>query len=355
MARAKRLGKVVMNHSKKAAPTPVHSAVYTGPTPADLDHIPPELKPRQQWILWRGTDRIDQQTGEVRLNKIPIDPQTLRNADTTDPTTWGTFAQCVAALPVALEEWADDDPAAYRGGGLGYVFSHDDPYTGVDLDHCVEPGTGQVAAWAQTHVDGLASYTEVTPSGTGLHILVEGALPPHGRKKGRVEMYNFARFFTMTGWHLPGTPATIEARQDALTTLHATIFGTTRTAQPPPATTPAIADDVIVKKASAAKNGAKFARLWAGDTSMHGGDDSGADIALCILLAFWTQDAPQIDRLFRQSELMRPKWDEKHGAQTYGERTIREALARQTEHYRSRQRRAQETQAFSVIWRNFGR
>src|SRR5205823_4177300 len=96
--------------------------LYPGPTGAALDHIPAALKERRQWVLWRGADRIDQQTGEVKLNKIPIDPQTLRHADTTDPTTWGTFDHCVSALPVVLEEWEQDNPSAFRGGGIGYVF-----------------------------------------------------------------------------------------------------------------------------------------------------------------------------------------------------------------------------------------
>src|SRR6266702_2072816 len=92
--------------------------LYTGPTAEDLDKIPADLKACRQWILWRGADRIDRKTGEITgLKKLPIDPQTLHNADTTDPTTWGTFAQCVAALPVALEEWEEGNPSAYRGGG----------------------------------------------------------------------------------------------------------------------------------------------------------------------------------------------------------------------------------------------
>ena len=66
------------------------STIYSGPSPQDLDCIPADLKTRSQWVLWRGADRIDQQTGEVTgLEKIPIDPQTLRNASTTDPKTWG--------------------------------------------------------------------------------------------------------------------------------------------------------------------------------------------------------------------------------------------------------------------------
>jgi putative DNA primase/helicase len=333
-----------MQDTTNARPTPVQRTVHSDPTPEDLDRLPAELKARRQWVLWRGADRIDQQTGELRLNKIPIDPQTLRKADTTDATTWGTFGQCIAALPVALEEWEQDNPSAYRGGGIGFVFSSDDPYAGVDLDHCRDPATGQIAAWAQVHIDTLASYSEVSPSQTGVKVWVKGTLPPHGRKKGNVEMYDYARFFTMTGWHLPDTLPTIADRQQALTTVHTTVFGTPRKTRQPTSTTPRIEDVALLEKARAAKNGAKFAQLWDGDTSLHAGDDSGADLALCIMLAFWTQDAAQLDRLFRQSDLMRTKWDEQRGVQTYGERTIREALARQTEHYRPRQRHVQDAQ-----------
>ena len=107
----------------------------------------------------------------MKLTKIPIDPQILRNADTTDPATWGTFDQCVAALSVALEGWQEENPCAYRGGGLGFVFTSDDPYTGVDLDDCRDPETGEIADWAQEYIDTLNSYTEVTPSSEGLHTI----------------------------------------------------------------------------------------------------------------------------------------------------------------------------------------
>jgi hypothetical protein len=312
------------------------SALSTGPSAEDLDCIPDALKARPQWVLWRGEDRINPQTREVKLNKIPIDPQTLRNADTTDATTWGTFDQCVAALPVALEEWEEADSSAYRGGGIGFVFAADDPYTGVDLDHCRDPETGQVAAWAQDYIDALASYSEVSPSQAGVKVWVKGTLPPHGRKKGNVEMYNYARFFTLTGWHVPETPHTIEDRQNELTAVHTAVFGAPRAPRHTTTATPLMEDVALLKKAHAAKNGAKFAQLWAGDTSLHAGDDSVADLALCCELAFWTQDAAQIDRLFRQSGLMRTKWDEQRGDQTYGEHTVRKALARQTEHYKPR-------------------
>jgi hypothetical protein len=312
------------------------TALYSDPSAADLDHIPSGLTVLPQWILWRGADRVNQQTGEVKLSKVPINPQTLAHADTTDPRTWGTLRHCVTALPCALEEWAQEAGPQYRGGGLGFVFTETDPYCGIDLDGCVSPDTGTIAPWAQTHVDALRSYTEVTPSGTGLHILVQGTLPPQGRKKGQVEMYTYARFFTMTGWHVAGTPKAIADRAEALLAFHRTIFGDTRPGQDHAApSVVTLEDTALLGKARAAKNSAKFIRLWDGDTSLHHDDDSSADMALCCQLAFWSQSAEQVDRLFRQSGLMRDKWDERRGAQTYGARTIAEALARQTDHYRA--------------------
>ena len=88
-----------------------------------------------QFVLWRGVDRIDERTGEVTgLTKVPYTSH-LRKASTTNPQTWGSFEQCVKALPVALEEWGQEDPGAYRGG-LGFVFAAADPYAGIDLDPC---------------------------------------------------------------------------------------------------------------------------------------------------------------------------------------------------------------------------
>ena len=165
---------------------------------------------------------------------------------------------------------------------------------------------------------------------------MQSTLPPTGRKKDGVELYEQGRFFTMTGWHLPNTPPTIEARQDAVTRLHAQVFGVPAPIplQQARRTVPARLDDtLLLDKARAAKNGAKFSRLWEGDTSLYANDESSADLTLCDLLAFWTQDPAQIDRLFRHSGLMRDKWDARRGEQTYGVRTIQAALTRQTDHY----------------------
>ena len=87
-------------------------------------------------------------------------------------------------------------------------------------------------------------------------------------------------------------------------------------------------DADLLNKASRAKNGSAFDALWAGNTSRHNGDHSAADMALLNALAFWTgKDAVRMDRLFRQSGLMRPKWDESHGTSTYGAMTVDKAIA----------------------------
>jgi putative DNA primase/helicase len=148
-------------------------------------------------------------------------------------------------------------------------------------------------------------------------------------------MWDHSRFFAMTGRHLPGTPATIEARQTELTTLWLGLFGPKeeKSARTPQSdTTPALEDARILALTTQAKDREKFTRLWEGNTDGYA-SQSEADLALCCKLAFWTPNAAQIDRLFRQSKLMRDKWDEKRGKQTYGERTIAAALTFQTEHY----------------------
>jgi putative DNA primase/helicase len=321
------------------------TAVYTGPTAAELACIPEALKARPQWVLWRGVDKVDEDTGEIKLNKVPYTTRRSTKAgratfeskaSSTNKKTWGTFAAVVAALPPALAAWEHEAPADYRGGGIGFVFSPDDPFCGIDLDKCRNPETGELAPWAAAIIAQVDSYSETSPTGTGAHILAEGILPPGDRKKDRVEMYTEGRFFTITGQHLPMTPTTIEARQAAITAVHTAHVARPKDPPPPPRRPTAaldLDDMAILVKAKAAQNSAKFADLWAGDTSRYGGDDSSADQALCDLLAFWTRDASQIDRLFRGSGLYRDKWDEARGKQTYGERTIAQALTKITTTY----------------------
>lgn len=279
----------------------------------DLDKIPQELKDRPQWVCYRS-------------NKIPVNPKTGDNAKADDPDTWGDFDQ-------AVRHWE-----AHRGNGIagiGYEFSPDDPFTGVDLDKCRDPKTGEVEPWAMEIVRNLDSYTEISPSDTGLHIIIKASVPPGGNRKGKIEMYDSARYFTMTGRHLEVTPTTIEARQTELEALHREVFGEPQEqAQGSPRSTMplGLTDLEIIAKAKSAQNGGKFDRLMVGDITGYP-SASEADMALCSVLAFWTQDPGQIDRIFRASGLYREKWDRATAKSTYGVKTIDKALAGTTETY----------------------
>jgi hypothetical protein len=276
----------------------------------NLERIPPELKALPNWVTYRP-------------NKTPVNPVTGKNARADDPTTWGKFGQ-------AVEQWESQKGNGIAG--LGYEFSADDPFCGIDLDKCREPETGEIEAWAKAIIERLQSYAEVSPSGRGLHILVAGKLPPGGRRKGQIEMYDSGRYFTMTGDHLEGTPSTIENRQAELEALHGEIFGkahasSTRTHRDTSASL-GISDKELIAKASNARNGLSFSKLWAGYWIGDYSSQSEADQALCNSLAFWTRKNPEhMDRLFRQSDLMRDKWDAFRGSQTYGEITIAKAIA----------------------------
>jgi hypothetical protein len=284
--------------------------VKTSPQ-SDFATIPAELKVFTRWVNWRSVVRDGKPT------KVPLDPKTGGRASCSDPATWGTYEQALARFA--------------RGGIDGVGFQLGSPYCGIDLDLCRDRATGDIEPRAQEVINRLDSYTEISPSGTGVHVLVKGSLPPRGRRKGHVEIYSGGRFLTVTGDHVGGTPTTVEHRQVALDGVHAQIFGA---GKPSPATaavagpSASLSDTEIIERANNAKNGAKFARLWGGDYTEYD-SHSEADLALCIMLAFWTgRDAQRIDSLFRRSKLFRPKWDERHAAdgRTYGGITVEKAV-----------------------------
>jgi putative DNA primase/helicase len=167
-----------------------------------------------------------------------------------------------------------------------------------------------------------------------LHIFVKATLPGPNNRKGPLEMYESGRYFTLTGEHLGGTPTEIHERQDVLQRLYRHVFKNKTAGEANgyrPRKTPLdVGDEDLLELAKQAKNGEKFSRLWRGDTSDYASDDSRADLALCSLLAFWTDgDTERMDRLFRQSGLMREKW-KRHD---YRERTFNKVLEGRTEFY----------------------
>ena len=145
-----------------------------------VESIPEELRVRPQWVVWKAVgDKPD---------KVPYSARTGRRASSTDLLTWSTLQE-------ALEAYENGEYA-----GLGFVFSSADPYTGIDLDNCVD-ADGEIALWALEIVRYFDSYTELSVTGSGLHIIVRGDVP--NRRKGEVEVYSSKRFFAVTG-HVVG-------------------------------------------------------------------------------------------------------------------------------------------------------
>lgn len=292
-----------------------------GPVPPkpEASALPEELLREPRWVCWRWEPRNGKQT------KVPIRPDG-QPAKSNDPSTWTSFEVCLAAS------------MRYTGLGIGLMLG--DGVVGVDLDHARDPESGALQQWAQEIIDELNSYTEVSPSGTGVHILCRGELPAGRRRKGQVEMYSEGRFFTITGHRL--TNRDVEDRTAELAALHARIFGISvdgrrnghsarrNGASAVPGAAADVGDQELIQRASEAKDGAKFARLWAGQWEGEYSSQSEADLALCNLLAFWTGgDAARIDRLFRQSGLMREKWNR----DDYRQATITAALEGVRDHY----------------------
>lgn len=305
------------------------------PITAEVNYhnIPDELKSLRQWVCWKWGERDGKPT------KIPVNFNGGRPADTTKPETWGKFVHC--------ERVAED----YNG--LGFVFTADTPYLGIDLDHCIDED-GQIEPWARKLINRFDTYTEFSQSGRGIHLIAKGTLPapPAGERKRHrtskfpnIELYEQERYFVMTGNLVPNTTGAIQPCQNEIDALYHEMFGGDEGEQDKPGrngngkkstgvvvtaeddeeySASDIPDNELIARACKSKNGATFKRLWDGDTSAHGNDDSAADQALCNHLAWWTgKDPERVDRLFRQSGLYRSKWERPD----YRDRTIGRAIA----------------------------
>lgn len=234
------------------------------------DAIPEELREKTIWLRWKQEER------DGKATKIPYKTNGTGMAKTNDPSTWSEF---------------DAAAESKFGNGLGCVVK--DGLVVIDLDKIRDPETGAIETWAQSIIDECNSYTEISPSKKGVHIWLRGEVPVGGNRKGRMEMYdqNSPRYMTITGDVLKNTPI----REMNLATLHKRMLEG--------------ADPLKTKPTIVAC------------------DKSVADFAFCCDLAKKGKTARQIDDAMRASTHMRPKWDERRGIQTYGERTIASALA----------------------------
>lgn len=285
--------------------------------PVIPEAIPAALKDRPRWLCWVK--------GAVRRNgkrpKVPVNPRTGRaGIDATDPRQLGTFDQAFGR---------------YRRGGVdGVGFSLAPPFAAGDLDGCVDPGTGDLDAWAADILGEFRTYAERSPSGEGLRLIGLGRLDPDKRnKRGPVELYAERRYVTLTGHKLPDAPRTVADCIEAFARLQDRI--TPGPARPAAATVPGDgfqgADADLLERAQRAANGERVRRSWAGPT---GGRTPSEDLlGLARLLAFWTGPDPgRLDRLvtasplFAACEAERRKWDSPRRGGTWGQVIVRKAI-----------------------------
>ena len=280
------------------------------------EFIPEELKQKRNWVVWKA---VPDERSHSGISKIPINPNNGWEAKTNTPETWGDFETAVRV---------SSDYA-----GIGFVFDGGG-YFGVDLDDMKDIEAfknGDINNIVGEFVYGLQSYTELSQSGHGIHIICKGKLPEGKRRSGGFEMYEKGRFFVMTG-NCCSEFADITDCTETIKPLHAKYLGNeppkSRLSKGPVA--PVVSLDMtqaeIIEKAKSAANGDKFAKLYNGDCTEYS-SQSEADMAFCNLLAFWCKcDIETMDSIYRSSGLMREKWDRKQSGSTYGRLTLQKAI-----------------------------
>lgn len=318
--------------------------------------IPQEIKEIRRWICYN----IEQnEKGEE--TKVPINALTGNYASTSNPMTWTSFKIALSGC------------VKYNCAGLGFILGTDEitgeTYFGVDLDNHVDKITGKkpfasaddFEEFASIFINQLNSYTEYSHSLEGVHIICKGKLPEGARKTKGVEMYDWRRFFTMTGKVINNVPIAdrteeviplwkqyVNVKKDEYTAsynasrptqVQATVdehgsvtFQEVEVLEV--SKTGSLSDYELIEKIRNSQQGSDFMSLYNGDMSYYSNDHSAADMGMCKILAFWTGcDADQMDRIFRSSALMRPKWERRWGDGTYGSHTIEEAIRTQREVY----------------------
>ncbi|MED2184058.1 DUF927 domain-containing protein [Bacillus wiedmannii] len=284
----------------------------------NFNNIPTELKNTPNWVLWKS---------QVRSGKTTKVPYQLNGsmAQSNNRNTWSTFEE-------VLGEYQQGDYS-----GIGFMFSKEDAFIGIDIDHCVQGG--KLTDLAKDIMNIVPSYTEYSPSGDGIHIIAKGKIPLRGPGTGKknpsigLEIYRHGRYFTFTANSINNLP--VEESTENLKVLFQKYIEQKEVLTTPK--TPSVSRGSNISKLSNSelwermfnsKNGRAIRDLFCG--MLINSDHSSTDMALANHLAFWTdKDAAKMDSMFRESTLMRDKWDKQHSSDgfTYGEMTIERAIS----------------------------
>lgn len=279
----------------------------------NYNNIPMELRKVKRWVLWK-LKKID----NGKTTKVPVNANNGYGAKSNDNSTWVTFDEAINKVDF------------YNCNGLGFMLG--DGYFGVDIDHALDN-----KELISEFVDTLKSYTEVSQSGEGIHIICKGVLPDGARRKGNIEMYDSARFFALTGIMYNESRYPLAERTDEIKALWDKYLNDVK---PIPDgayvyqkdrkelnSGSLLTDEEVLEKIEQSQSNKLFSSLYYGLWESLYPSQSEADMSLCSILAFWCcRDIAQMDRIFRSSKLYRDKWDKKRGALTYGEITLKNAV-----------------------------
>ena len=243
--------------------------------------IPEELMAYPQWVLWKYAA-----TAEGRQTKLPYSAVTGQLASVADPATWCSYSKAVTS------------PAFGQHSGLGFVLADSDPYTFIDLDD--PKGDVSIIDAQKTIAESFDTYSEISPSGKGLHLIVKGKIP-EGRRRNCVEVYSSRRYMTVTGRTYHDKP--IAERQALLNSLWEELGGTKPEIEAEPSQDVRYTNEEIYKMGCSAENGKKFERLFRGEWQDYYPSQSEADFALINMLGFYSRNVEQIRRLFLLSAL----------------------------------------------------
>lgn len=275
----------------------------------NFENIPDEMRSLKQWACYRTYEK------DGKKKKVIISPNDGKFAKSNEPATWATFDNAKRYCQ------------RYKYEGLTFALTHG--ITFIDIDHAVEKDTGKILSKDAEELLSVFpdTFIERSVSGTGIHILVKGSLPEDALKRNDnkgLEMYDTCRFICMTGNLLSDTTELKDCTQ-TIAAINYAYIGKKKVYEPI-YTQSTKSDSDLVRAIENSRQGEKFRRLYGGDTSGYQ-SHSNADFALCSILAWWTNDFSQIDRIFRNSGLYRDKWDSLRGSLTYGAKLIQDAMS----------------------------
>lgn len=291
--------------------------------------FPEELKQVKQWGIYRKVWLKDKQ----KFNKIPLSALDGQATSSTDSSRWADFETATQALNLYQAD--------------GYAFFFQPPYIGIDLDNIEDDLNRYLEGDIESNLlyvfmNATRTYSEISMSGKGVHIIGKAEIPGARRRKGNVEMYTEGRFFALTGKSFGFNAEEInEIPEQQMQFLYSRYLedkselSTRRVDDETNGNDLPI--DEIIYLASNSKNGDRFQALYGGNWEKLYESQSEADLAFMNMLAFWTaRDFHKMDIIFRDSGLMRPKFDEKHGKTTYGVALINKAISENTNFYKGK-------------------